>query len=321
MNNDVLAKLCELIGQYGTALCDDPRLVEALLRDYCGEYKREINVLITAMRENIPEDLLSSNSSAINAKIVRLRQRLVKYSALTDKAADWAVTSWAIALGIVKNDLIYRSEEILDGIKRSSLEEKLNFKKPLQKNFLTTMPSINSSNICQNTMDSNHIEQKLFEALERCDLNTFLSYLDIEPHLINYNFKGGGWGGTFLHFAYHLNCETIAMALIEKGADIHARDERGNTPLHLAAGGFKKTVEMLIDNGADINARDHDGSTPLYKTANHAAKGYLSEAKLLISNGADVNARTKGGSTPLGVALMARHNELIDFFRRHNAVE
>ncbi|HEY9605900.1 MAG TPA: hypothetical protein V6C85_30115 [Allocoleopsis sp.] len=42
--NDLPRKtLCELITQYGQVLCDDPRRCEALLRDYCGQYRGEIS--------------------------------------------------------------------------------------------------------------------------------------------------------------------------------------------------------------------------------------------------------------------------------------
>ena len=52
--------------------------------------------------------------------------------------------------------------------------------------------------------------------------------------------------------------------LIDAGADVHARDERGETPLHDAAqSGEAEGVEMLLDAGADAKARNYDGVFPV----------------------------------------------------------
>ncbi len=55
MNEFPRQKLCELIAQYGHSLCDDPRRCEALLRDYCGQNRKEIFVL-TGLRQNCRRD-------------------------------------------------------------------------------------------------------------------------------------------------------------------------------------------------------------------------------------------------------------------------
>jgi ankyrin repeat protein len=48
--------------------------------------------------------------------------------------------------------------------------------------------------------------------------------------------------------------------LLERGADINAKDEGGMTALLWAAcEGFTSTVRLLVENGADVNARDDGG--------------------------------------------------------------
>jgi hypothetical protein len=51
-------KLRNLIVTHGPSLCDDPRRCEALLRDVCGSYKREIHILVNALKANLAVDLV-----------------------------------------------------------------------------------------------------------------------------------------------------------------------------------------------------------------------------------------------------------------------
>jgi ankyrin repeat protein len=42
------------------------------------------------------------------------------------------------------------------------------------------------------------------------------------------------------------------------------KDNKGSTPLHLAAGrGHRDVVELLLANNADVNAKANNGATPL----------------------------------------------------------
>ena len=57
MHDEPRQKLRKLIVQYGRSLCDDPHRCEALLKDYCGQYKREIFVLVSALKNRVAEGL------------------------------------------------------------------------------------------------------------------------------------------------------------------------------------------------------------------------------------------------------------------------
>lgn len=51
-------KLIDLVARFGHELSEDPRRCEGLLRDVCFDQMKEILVLIIAIREGIPPELL-----------------------------------------------------------------------------------------------------------------------------------------------------------------------------------------------------------------------------------------------------------------------
>ena len=101
MNDLPRQKLRELIIEYGRSLCDDPRRCEALLKDYCGQYKREIFVLVNALKNRVAEELINASASVPPALLLgRLIQRLEDELAFSEAVARWAVETWALALGM-----------------------------------------------------------------------------------------------------------------------------------------------------------------------------------------------------------------------------
>lgn len=63
-------------------------------------------------------------------------------------------------------------------------------------------------------------------------------------------------GRTFLHKAVLARSEITTKMWLNLGADIDAKDNKGQTPLGLAAKAFDfKMVEFLIGRGAHVNGR------------------------------------------------------------------
>jgi cytohesin len=93
--------------------------------------------------------------------------------------------------------------------------------------------------------------------------------------------------------------ETVKF-LASIGANINARDGKGETALHSAARrGGAEIVEALIELGAELEARDEEGRTALHLATEWANEDFITA---LLEAGADPRARTKAGLTPFDLA-------------------
>jgi len=63
MNDGPRQTLRELVARHGPGLCSDARRCEALLRDHAGAHRREVNILVSALKERVPLDLLAGQSA------------------------------------------------------------------------------------------------------------------------------------------------------------------------------------------------------------------------------------------------------------------
>jgi len=108
----------------------------------------------------------------------------------------------------------------------------------------------------------------------------------------------------------HVTQDTgIAKMLILKGANVNALDGDGMTPM------FSKDLDLikvLTESGADINHRSNKGNTPLIW---YSYSGYLEGIQLLFSLGADVNAKNTDGQTALDIAEIFGHLELLGYLK------
>jgi ankyrin repeat protein len=98
-------------------------------------------------------------------------------------------------------------------------------------------------------------------------------------------------GSTPLYCAIENYRIEVAKYLIEKGADINAKNDskRGMTLLFLVAErGDLEVFKYLVEKGADVNARGKYGHTPIFFAAFF---GRLEVLQYLVDGGADVNAK------------------------------
>ena len=110
-------------------------------------------------------------------------------------------------------------------------------------------------------------------------------------------------GNTALHLAAsNTDDPAVFEALVGAGADADARDDFGDTPLHLAAryNTNPAVLAVLIKAGADPDAQGESDATPLHWAAwNNGVPAVLA----LVNAGANLNARRRDGATPLHWAM------------------
>ncbi|MDX1294803.1 MAG: ankyrin repeat domain-containing protein [Sulfurimonadaceae bacterium] len=109
--------------------------------------------------------------------------------------------------------------------------------------------------------------------LKAADISKLIPYLDINSTATfkamvitseEANAKRPDNQKSILMYAIWLGNDDAVNHLLEKGADVNARDSEGVTPLLLAI--YKDRTEIaleLIKQGADVNATAKDGSTPI----------------------------------------------------------
>ena len=96
--------------------------------------------------------------------------------------------------------------------------------------------------------------------------------------------------------------------LIEKNADINAKDRDGETALMRACEqGHDTVVKQLIEKNADINATRDNGKTALMYACYH---GHSEIVTQLIEKNADINAKDGYGETAYDYAVDRGHASL-----------
>lgn len=92
----------------------------------------------------------------------------------------------------------------------------------------------------------------------------------------------------------------LVHRLLEEGANPNIRNEKLQTPLHLASeGNHQRVAQHLISYGAEINVIDENQETPLFLASRN---GHWKIVTLLLSNAADPEIKTLNQHTPLYIA-------------------
>jgi ankyrin repeat protein len=120
------------------------------------------------------------------------------------------------------------------------------------------------------------------------DVEVVQVLLDLEADVNIWNNEG--WSPFCYIFANrpkNLNFLPLANAarlLLDHGADIKTRNDKGGTPLHTTtSSGWVEAVRLLLERGADVGAKDEEGRTPFSIAKEY---GYDDIMKLLTEYGA-----------------------------------
>jgi len=110
MNDLVKIKLFEILENHGNLIYLDEKRLEGLLKDLCGAYKREINLVMAAVRSGVAKELLSYNENIpLESLLKRLANRLAEEHGLKNELAGSTVNLIALSLKLITEDRFNRS--------------------------------------------------------------------------------------------------------------------------------------------------------------------------------------------------------------------
>jgi ankyrin repeat protein len=152
-----------------------------------------------------------------------------------------------------------------------------------------------------------------------------------------------GFQGDYIKTVSPLKVYDVLKLLVDKGADINAKDDKCETALNYVIGSFGRPdcVKLLLDRGADPNARSGESHTPMVAAMRWmdrfpknrlavvrllldrgtdlapvygntwqfeaASNGWIDILRLMIDRGADINARNPdGGETAVMAASFSK---------------
>jgi hypothetical protein len=151
--------------------------------------------------------------------------------------------------------------------------------------------------------------ERICRAISEDNEEEVIRLLDADPALLEREQYDGDRPLAFAAATGHLG---VVLLLIERGANINATGDGGNTALHwTAVQGHEEVVALLLEKGAHANTRDNYGRTPLMLAC---VNGHLGVVKVLVQHmgGQGLADRSNAsGRTVLHFAACLGHEEVV----------
>lgn len=146
-NEKVSESLCKIVREYGTNVCKEPSRLEGLLKDYCGEYKKEIFIIVATAKEGVPKDICDTN---IPMEILkpRLVLKIEDNLWVTNEISESLVDLWLLALGKLVD------KKLVDEKYVKAINKNMNTKKIYR---ITNSNNSSKSNMVNNVKQNGYI--------------------------------------------------------------------------------------------------------------------------------------------------------------------
>ncbi len=128
--------------------------------------------------------------------------------------------------------------------------------------------------------------------------------------------KSDADGDTLLHLAAFSGQIDVFAYLLPFFKNLNIKNQRGETPLHLAAASSAEIVDLLLPKYPDPDVRDLEGQTAFM---NASAVGYENSQLSLLKAGANIDAADKNGTSVLDGAVSDNNPDKIRFLIAHGA--
>ena len=106
----------------------------------------------------------------------------------------------------------------------------------------------------------------VFKAVRKGDINGVKQYISSGGEVDKIE---SSTGSTLLHHACMHDAKEVGELLINHSADVNAKNNNTETPLHFSARKSSRMTELLLENKSDVNAKNEQGRTPMDYTSDN----------------------------------------------------